>query len=59
MRNIRIPQVFTLIHDYLIGNFIGNSALSAKTKNSEMLDNEAFRSFAGGATRNRNLTISG
>jgi hypothetical protein len=25
----------------------------AKTKNSEILDNEAFRSFTGGATRNR------
>ena len=37
----------------MIGNFIGNSAQSVKTKNSETLDNEAFRSFAGGATRNR------
>ena len=48
-----IPTKNLLNHDYLIGNFIGNSAQSAKTKNSETLDNEAFRSFAGGATRNR------
>ena len=46
-----IPTKNLLNHDYLIGNFIGNSAQSAKTKNSETLDNEAFRSFAGGATR--------
>ena len=50
-----IPTKNLLNHDYLIGNFIGNSAQSAKTKNSETLDYEAFRSFAGGATRNRNL----
>ena len=44
-----IPTKNLLNHDYLIGN----SAQSAKTKNSETLDYEAFRSFAGGATRNR------
>ena len=44
-----IPSKNLLNHDYPIGN----SAQSAKTKNSETLDNKAFRSFAGGATRIR------
>ena len=34
MLKYKIPQIVTLTR-----NFIGNSALSAKTKNSETLDN--------------------
>lgn len=37
--------------DYLIGNFMVTQRNLLKTENSETLDNEVFRSFAGGATR--------
>ena len=36
-----------------IGNFIGNLLFCSKLKISEMLNNQVFRRFLSGATRNR------
>ena len=57
MRNIRIPQVFTLIR-----NILPFFACWGKQKIPISLGNQDFTTFAflqSGATRNRNLTISG